>query len=153
MTPKCLLVAAGIAGLATAAFAAAGGQTVKPEDHYQHLKTVWAGVYAADDAGRGKQAATTLCARCHGADLTGATAPGLTGSKFFDRWSDLRLSDVVTYIQSAMPHEHEFFVTRDSTRDIVSFMLRESGVPPGDAPMTKDLTAMTEIVITRPPAK
>ena len=153
MTPKSLLIAAGIAGLATAAFAGAGRQTVKPEDHYEHLKTVWGGVYAAPEADRGKQAAATLCARCHGTDLKGAKATGLTGTKFFDRWADLRLADVVNYIQSAMPHEHEVFVSRDSTRDIVSFMLRESGVPAGRDAMTADLAAMNEIVITRPPRK
>jgi len=136
MTPKFLLVAAGIALLATATRAGAAGQTVKPEDHYQHLKTVWAGVYTAEEANRGRNAVATLCARCHGADLKGgAQAPALTGAKFFDRWSDLRLADVVTYIQSAMPHEHDFFVPAETARE--AFALAAAKLPLGTRFVTR----------------
>src|SRR5512135_243300 len=71
---------------------------------YQPFKTVWAGVYTGAEADRGRQAYAQLCARCHGADRRGsASAPGLIGSKFFDRWHDLRLGDLIAYIQAAMP--------------------------------------------------
>jgi mono/diheme cytochrome c family protein len=112
---------------------------------------VWSGVYSTADADRGKQAYAQLCSRCHGATMKGgATAPGLIGTKFFDRWHDLRLGDVVAYIQAAMPREHDFYVSGQSARDIVSLMLQKSGVPAGKTPMPNDVKALQEILITRP---
>src|SRR5579871_6083904 len=100
--------------------------------HYQPFPTIWNGVYRADQADRGKTTAARLCGACHGTELKGTDkAPRLTGQKFFDRWSDLRLSDLVAYIQSAMPGTHSFFVGPDDTRDIIGYLLRESGVPAG----------------------
>jgi hypothetical protein len=156
MTTKSLRpIAAGLAGIAcVAAAVAASAQTVKPEERFQPFKTVWAGVYSADQADRGKQTAAQLCGRCHGADLKGGQAAhGLTGRIFFDRWNNLRLLDVTAYIQAAMPHEHEFVIPADSTRDIVGFMLRESGVPAGREPMPKDVNVLGDILIVRPPAR
>lgn len=70
------------------------------------------------------------------------------------RWHDLKLGDLVTYIQAAMPREHEFFVSAQSTREIVSLMLQESGIPPGKEPISSDAKRLDAILIARPaPAK
>jgi quinoprotein glucose dehydrogenase len=137
-----LLVALVYASIPSRAFAA--GQTFQP------FKTVWIGVYTREQAARGKLAAAQTCNRCHGVDLKGGTAPALTRSAFFDRWHDLKLLDTIVYIQSAMPHGHDFFVSSDSARDIVAFMLQESGVPSGNEPTPKDADALANILITRP---
>lgn len=129
--------------IAAAGFLSAAGARVVP--------TVWSGVYSKAEAERGRQAYKQLCSRCHGADLKGGlTAPGLVGAKFFDRWHDLRLDDVVSYIQAAMPREHEFYVPADSARAIVSLMLQESGVPAGKEDMSTDVNVQRNILITRP---
>jgi hypothetical protein len=119
---------------------------------FQPFTSVWAGVYAKEEAVRGKRAAADLCGRCHGETLAGGTASGLVKTQFFERWHDLRLADIVVYIQSAMPHEHDFFVPSETVRDIVAFILQESGVPPGNAPMSSDVQKLSEILITRPVA-
>jgi len=126
-------------------------QEARAEAHFQPFKTVWSGVYAKDEADRGKRASAQLCGGCHGVNLKGSEkAPQLTGPKFFERWNNLRLLDVVAYIQSAMPHEHEFFASPEATREIVGFMLQESGVPAGQAPMSKDVNELSEVLITKP---
>jgi len=113
--------------------------------------TVWSGVYSKTEAERGRQAYKEFCSRCHGTDLKGGlTAPGLAGAKFFDRWHDRRLADVVAYIQAAMPREHEFYVPADSARAIASLMLQESGVPAGKEVMSADVNIQRTILITRP---
>jgi len=118
----------------------------------QPFPTVWSGVYSKAEAESGKQAYAQLCSRCHGADMKGGlTAPGLIGAKCFDRWHDLRLADVVAYIQAAMPQEHEFYVSTDSARAIVALMLQESRVPPGHEPLPTDVKIQRNILITRPP--
>jgi mono/diheme cytochrome c family protein len=127
--------------------------TLASGQSYQPFKTIWSGGYAKDEAARGKEQATQLCSRCHGADLKGGAAPALTGPAFFDRWNNLMLLDAVAYIQSAMPREHEFFVSADAAREILAFIFQESGVPAGSQPMPKDVKAQASILITRPPAK
>jgi quinoprotein glucose dehydrogenase len=118
----------------------------------QPFPTVWSGVYSKTEAERGKQVYAQLCSRCHGTDMKGGlTAPSLIGAKFFDKWHDRRLLDVVDYIQAGMPMDHAFYVPRDSARAIVALMLRESGVPPPHEPMSTNVKIQHDILITRPP--
>ena len=153
MVKRSLFVPVAVAGFVFLAGASAvrtaAGQSA-PSGR-QPFPTVWSGVYSKTEAESGKQAYAQLCSRCHGTDMKGGlTAPGLIGVKFFDRWHDLRLADVVAYIQAAMPREHEFYVPPDSARAIVALMLQESRVPPGREPMSKDVKIQRDILITRP---
>jgi mono/diheme cytochrome c family protein len=146
------VAAAGFLSAATARILASPPGQSGPATREGPFPTIWSGVYSSAEAERGKQAYRQLCSRCHGADMKGGlTEPGLIGAKFFDRWHDLRLGDVVAYIQAAMPREHEFFVSADSAREIVSLMLQESGVPAGAKPMSADLNVQHSILVTRPP--
>ncbi len=142
MTSRSLLVAAGMTWMVAAGATAAQNQP---------FTTVWDGVYTAGEADRGRDAAARLCGRCHGDDLKGGQVHGLIGTPFFERWTNLRLLDVVSYIQTAMPHEHEFVVPAATTRDIVGYMLRESGIPAGRTEMAKDVNTQADILITRRP--
>ena len=154
MTKSSLLIpiaaAAFLAGAGVRVLGSSPGQSARSID--RRFLTVWSGVYSKAEAERGKQAYKELCSRCHGTDLKGGlTAPGLVGAKFFDRWRDLRLSDVVAYIQAAMPQEHNFYVPADSARAIVALMLRESGVPAGQEPISTDVKVQHNILIIREP--
>jgi len=152
-TPRHALAVAGGVLLAAVVCAGTPSRALAAGQHFQPFKTVWTGVYTREQADRGKSAAAQTCSRCHGVDLKGGTAPGLTRAAFFDRWHDLKLLDTIVYIQSAMPHGHDFFVSSDSARDIVAFMLQESGVPAGHEPTPKDAEALANILITRPAKK
>ena len=128
--------------------------TLASGQSFQPFRTIWSGVYTKNEAARGKEQAAQLCSRCHGADLKGGgAAPTLTGPAFFNRWNNLMLLDAVAYIQSAMPKEHEFFVSADTTREILAFIFQESGIPAGSEPMSKDVKTQAAILITRQPAK
>ena len=151
MTARTFVTTAVLAG----AFCAAGvvpavAQNPGQDQSFQPFRTVWDGVYTKAEADRGKETAARLCAGCHGTDLKGGAAPKLTGSAFFDRWVNLRLKDVVSYIQAAMPHEQQFYVSADQTRDVIAFMLRESHVPAGHDPISPDVNVLSDILITRP---
>jgi len=153
MVKRSLLVPLAVAGFVLLAEACAvRSAAAQSALARQPFPTVWSGVYSKTEAERGKQVYAQLCSRCHGPDMKGGlTAPGLIGAKFFDRWHDRRLADVVAYIQAGMPQEHEFYVSADSARPLVALMLRESGVPPGREPMSTDVKIQHAIVITRPP--
>jgi len=140
-------VSAGAAGLARTM------QRVPGEPEYQPFRTVWSGVYSKPEAERGKETAARLCGSCHGAELKGGTAVRLTGPQFFERWDNLRLRDVVVQIQGTMPHGRDFFVPAGSTREVIAFMLRESGVPAGEERMPENLSVLGDILITRAPVK
>jgi len=136
--------------LAAARTSAAQGRE-GPAPSFQPFKTVWEGVYTKAEAERGKTAYAELCARCHGAGLKGgASSPALAGAAFFDRWHDLRLGDVVAYIQAAMPRAHEFYIAPDKARDITALILAESGIPAGQTVMPGDPDTLAAILITRP---
>ncbi len=129
---------------------AVGQSRTAGDNHHPSSSTIWSGVYTPDEADRGKTTGAKLCASCHGPELKGTDkAPRLTGQPFFDKWSELRLADVVAYIQNAMPRTHAFFVGPDDTRDIIAYMLRESGVPAGHQPISKDMNVLNDIFITR----
>jgi len=133
--------------------AAPAQTTASPaETRYQPFPTIWSGVYANEEADRGQQTAARLCGRCHGPDLRGTSqAPRLTGAAFFDRWHDLMMLDVIAWIQSAMPGNHAFFVPAKETREVVAYMLRESGVPAGREPISTDMDVLSHLLILRKP--
>jgi len=64
-------------------------------------KTVWTGVYTAEQAKRGEAAYGAQCSRCHRDDLSGYT--GLKGSKFIDNWREDSLGSLWTRISKTMP--------------------------------------------------
>ena len=121
--------------------------------HYP-TRLVWAGVYTQAQAARGQVAYAQSCSRCHRDDLSGGEkAPSLKGSAFFDRWHDLALFDVLAKIQSAMPHDTPTVLPADTARDIVTFLLRENGVPAGDKELSADVNELADILITSPSSR
>jgi hypothetical protein len=113
-------------------------------------RTIWEGIYTREQAERGSVEYQQRCSRCHGADMNGSeTGPGLIGERFFDRWSGLTLFAVYSRIQSTMPKDFSSFVPGVAARDIVTYMLQLSGVPPGDTELTSTGVALAEFRIVR----
>ena len=75
-------------------------------------KTVWDGVFTAEQAERGAAAYKTACSECHGNDLVGdGFAPALTGADFMGNWNDL------TRRRSVRAHPHLDAAERSEQRD------------------------------------
>ena len=112
-----------IAGIAVAAGAAAG-----------QGRTVWDGVYTAEQARRGAEAYEEACAECHGADLGGGDmAPGLAGVEFVYNWHGFSARDLFERLRVSMPPDQPNRVSRQAKADILAFMLEANGMPAGDA--------------------
>ncbi len=155
ITISAVLLAGGSYGLAAATIgsvtAATISQASQTREPHQPTRLVWAGVYTKEQAARGSLAYVQVCSRCHRDDLSGSQAIlPLTGSAFFDRWNELKLFDLFAQIQSAMPHDNRVYVSAESTRDIVSFLLQKNGIPAGDKELSKDIEQLVDILITRP---
>ena len=113
-----------IAGIAVAAGAVAAGQG----------RTVWDGVYTAEQARRGAEAYAQACAECHGADLGGGDmAPGLAGVQFVYNWHGFSARDLFERLRVSMPPDQPNRVSRQEKADILAFMLEANGMPAGNA--------------------
>src|SRR5262245_61881593 len=63
-------------------------------------RTVWDGVFTAEQAARGKAIFAGTCAGCHGADLNAANRPALRGEGFLNHWMEDSLDALLTRVKS-----------------------------------------------------
>jgi hypothetical protein len=92
---------------------------------------IWQGVFTAAQAARGKETYTTICLRCHAADLTGVTAPALTGDRFFSSWGGEPVDRLWLKVRDQMPPNFGTIVDVKAKLDIVAFILQSNGFPAG----------------------
>jgi cytochrome c5 len=92
---------------------------------------IWEGVYTAEQAERGKVVYTNTCIRCHGGDLTGTTAPALTGERFMANWSGETVERLFAKIRDTMPPTFGTVLDEAQNLQLVAFILQSSGYPSG----------------------
>ena len=103
--------------------------------------SIWDGVYTDAQAARGELAFGAHCARCHGANLGGTgEAPALAGPQFLSDFDGLSAGDLFDRIRTTMPQDNPGSLTRDQLADILAFLLKANGLPPG----TKELDRRSE---------
>lgn len=96
-----------------------------------HDRTVWDGVYSAEQADRGSAAYERHCAACHGNGLTSGSMPALLGESFTRNWSEDDLSDLFEKIRSTMPPNIGRNLSDDTYIDIVAYVLQQNAFPSG----------------------
>ena len=127
-----------IAGISHSALQAK--QTAAPG---AQAKSVWDGVFTAEQSERGAAAFKTSCSECHGNDLAGdGFAPALTGSDFMGNWNDLSVGDLFERIRVSMPPSGPGAVSPAQKADIVAHILNQSKFPAG----TTELEPKTEVL-------
>jgi mono/diheme cytochrome c family protein len=95
-------------------------------------RSVWDGVYAKEQASRGREQYEQACAACHGADLQGLGMAGpLAGDTFVMTWNGRSLEELFTRIQATMPFDNPGSLSSTATREIVAFLLDANKFPPG----------------------
>ena len=115
-------------------------------------KTIYDGVYTAEQAKRAETLYTEKCANCHGAQLTGNDAPPLVGADFAGNWSGLTLDSLLDRIRLSMPADSPGSLTRQQVADIIALMLSHSGTPAGttELPTAADALKAITYVGTKP---
>lgn len=130
------VVLAGGAGVQAQSGALAGG------------RSVWDGVYSADQADRGAAAYAGRCAACHGVTLGGTgEAPGLSGGEFVSHYDQLSMGDLFDRVRSTMPQNAPQSLGRDEYADIVAYLLKANGFPAGADPLDKRSEVLATIGI------
>lgn len=111
-------------------------------------RTVWDGVYTADQATRGQAVYESSCSICHGAMLGGGDmAPSLSGSEFLGRWSSQSAGDLFDRIHSTMPPDDPGSIGAASTADIEAYIFSQNQLPAGAAELPGDEQLQQQIKI------
>jgi mono/diheme cytochrome c family protein len=101
-------------------------------------RTVWDGVYGADQAQRGQQQYAGSCAACHKEDLSGdGITPGLADDGFLERWDKETVEDLFTRIKTTMPADGPGRLADADYLDVVAFLLKANGFPGGPSELTR----------------
>jgi mono/diheme cytochrome c family protein len=141
LVPRMTIGAAGIA-LALGA-SVLGLQAQAP------ARTVWSGVFSADQAAQGKTLFENKCATCHGADLNGGEmAPPLTGGMFLSNWNGQSLGDLFTRVHTTMPQNDPGSLNNAEVAQVLAYILSFNQFPAGSAALPTDDAALGQIGIT-----
>ncbi len=119
-------------------------------------RSVWDGVYSADQASRGQASYNSECASCHGDQLNGGEmAPPLAGGEFMSNWNGLTVGDLFERIRTSMPPGVPTKVGRDTKVAIVTYILQYNKFPVGTSAMPDQTEAMRliKIEMTKPDKK
>ena len=101
-------------------------------------RTVWDGVYTADQAARGKAEYEIYCVECHGLDLEGGDpGPPLFGSGFLRNWLEDNVNSLFMRVHTTMPADAPGSLPAQTAADITSYLLQVNAFPPGSG---EDLT-------------
>ena len=95
-------------------------------------KSIWDGVFTAEQATRGEAAYKTHCSECHGGDLMGdGFAPSLAGADFQGNWNDLSVGDLYERIRISMPPSGPSSVPPEAKADILAHIFNMNKYPTG----------------------
>jgi quinoprotein glucose dehydrogenase len=123
----------------------------------QGRKTVWDKIYTSEQAALGKTEYATVCAGCHGADLTGrdggGQGPELAGPAFRKKWELQTVNQLFTEIRTRMPRNQPGTLTTDAYLNVVAFVLESNKYPPGDRPLAADASLATTFITQAEGAK
>ncbi|MEO8260451.1 MAG: c-type cytochrome [Acidobacteriota bacterium] len=113
-------------------------------------KSVWDGIYSADQAKRGQEKYAQVCSQCHQADLSGSDqAPSLAGGEFLDRWNDQSVGDLADRIRLTMPLDDIGSLNVQMSADITAYLLQANNLPAGQEELKADRSVMKGMVIKR----
>jgi cytochrome c553 len=134
----------------------AAGLSAAQDSATSVTKSVWDGVYTADQAKRGQTSYQAGCSSCHGETLKGAgEVPPLEGMAFISNWSGLPLADLYERIRRTMPQDNPARIPRQQKIEILAYILSVNKFPTGntDLPRQPELLKLIRIEANKPEAK
>jgi mono/diheme cytochrome c family protein len=102
-------------------------------------KTVWDGVYTADQAKRGEATFSGNCRKCH--------STGFYRTGFVERWREEKLTGFFNWISTMMPRDRPGALNQNDYLDIAAYIMSNNDVPAGSQELTID--ALTTIQVQR----
>jgi cytochrome c len=111
-------------------------------------RSVWDGVYLAEQAARGERTYREACGYCHRDNLQGDEGPALTGRRFTFQWLDRSVGDLLRTIESTMPDDNPGSLTRQSYVDVIAFLLKANAYPAGSGALPAADADLAAIMFT-----
>ena len=112
----------------------------------QPSRSVWDGVYSAEQARRGADLYADQCSSCHGLALNGGEmAPPLSGGEFMSNWNGLTVGDLFDRIRTTMPADAPGKLGRDKSADILAHILSVNQFPAGSMELPRQSEVLKDI--------
>lgn len=112
----------------------------------QTSRSVWDGIYTADQAKRGKSIYTDYCLACHGPELNGGDAvPPLSGSLFLSNWNTFTVGDLFDRIRVSMPADKPGRLSRQQNADVLAYILSFDNFPAGSSELETQSLILKQI--------
>jgi mono/diheme cytochrome c family protein len=102
-----------------------------------------ASLYTADQAARGEKVYANVCVECH-------EKLEYTGPEFRAKWNDRPAFELFDLVRSTMPDENPGTLPLQDYADVVAYMMKLNGVPPGKTPLPVDADALKKLRIVIP---
>jgi len=100
-------------------------------------------------ADRGRDAYTSSCADCHGANLDDGEfgGPPLRGAAFRAKWFGNAVGTLFAYTAAAMPPDRAGRLPRETYADLIAYLLNVNGIKPGDQELPADLSVLNTLSV------
>lgn len=109
-------------------------------------RSVWDGVYTAEQAKRGEKLYVDNCAGCHGPDLAGAgIITPLAGAGFVKDWDGKSVGELFERQRTTMPTDDPTKLTREQHVEVLSYVLKMNGFPAGAAELPREAERLNAI--------
>ena len=121
------------------------------EIRVQGAKSVWDGVYTAEQATRGEVAYQKECAVCHLDNLRGeAFAPALIDYTFTSRWQESTVGELFTVMKATMPADLTDRLPDADYAAIVAYLLKMNKFPAGEQELSTNADDLNQITFEKP---
>jgi S-disulfanyl-L-cysteine oxidoreductase SoxD len=112
----------------------------------QAAKSVWDGVYTAQQAARGAKLYAEDCAACHADDLLGSgNMPALSGKDFRKEWDGQSVGDLFERMSTSMPADRPGKLSKEADADILAFILKSNEFPDGPGELKPSTPELNQI--------
>jgi quinoprotein glucose dehydrogenase len=109
-------------------------------------RSIWKGVYSAEQARRGAALYAAQCAACHGPLLEGnGPASALTGPNFAANWDSRTLGELADRTRLTMPVNRPGSLSRQQVADLLAFVLETNRFPAGPAELPAQANVLQQI--------
>ena len=112
-------------------------------------RSIWDGVFSAEQIARGKKSYAASCGDCHGDALEGdgKKSPPLKGEEFFKNWTNKSVHKLVDQTWRTMPPDDPKTLKRELCADVVAYILSENGYPAGKDELKHDAPDLRQLMI------